>query len=280
MNVKIVADSTSSLTPQLAQRFGIAVVPIWVNFGTETYRDNVDLSPEEFYQKLKEVKSLPTTSSPGPEVFAEFFAKLSREANEIVAITVSRKLSVIYEMALQGKAMIKENCHIEVIDSKSGVGGQMLLAIFAAQMAKAGAKLDKITQWVRNAIPKVHVRVTFDTLEYLRRGGRIGKAQAFLGRLLKVNPVLGIKDGAAFPFARPRNRAKAMDYLVNFAKSFRHIKALAIQDALAPDEAEMLAERLKNVVPPKCIYRSKLSPVVGVHVGPHALGISVLEGEQ
>ena len=272
MSVKIVTDSLSDITPELAQRFGITVVPLYVNFGTESYRDNVDMSTEEFYHRLTQSKTLPTTSTVTPDLFAELFSKLSRETNEILTITVSQILSAIYEMALQGRAMIEENCHIEVIDSKSGIGGQMLLVIFAAQMAKAGAKLDNIIQWVRKAIPRVHVRVSFDTLEYLRRGGRIGKSQAFLGKLLKVNPVLGIKDGAAFPFARPRNRAKAMDYLVNFAKGFKHIKALAIQDALTPDEAKTLAERLKDLVPPKHIYRSKLSPVVGVHVGPSCPG--------
>ncbi len=175
--------------------------------------------------------------------------------------------------------MVAKDCCIEVIDSQVGIGGQMLLAIFAAKMARSGANLDQITNWVRKTIPKVHVRMTFDTLEYLRRGGRIGKAQAFLGSLLKTNPVLGIKDGATFPIARPRNRTRAIDFLVNFAKNFRHVQALAIEDATTPDELEILAQRLKGLVPPEHFYRSKVSPVVGTHVGPHVLAVFVLEGE-
>lgn len=184
-----------------------------------------------------------------------------------------------YGSALQGKAMVKKKCRIEVIDSQFAIGGQMLLTIISAQMARAEANLDQIVDWVRKAIPKVHVRMAFDTLEYLRRGGRIGKAQAFLGSLLKVNPVLGIKDGATFPVARPRNRTRAMDFLVNFVKGFSHIEALAIEDATTPDELEILAQRLKDVVPPERTYRSKVSPVVGTHVGPHVLAVSVLEAE-
>ena len=175
--------------------------------------------------------------------------------------------------------MVTKNCRIEVIDSELGAGAQILLAIFATQIARTGGNLDQIVDQVKKAIPRIHIRMTFDTLEYLRRGGHLGKAQAFLGSLLKVNPVLGIKDGEAFPIARPHNRAQAIDILVDFAKSFRHIEALAIEDATTPDELEILAQNLKDLVPPEHFYRSKVSPVAEVHVGPHVLAVSILEGE-
>jgi len=123
------------------------------------------------------------------------------------------------------------------------------------------------------------VRMSFDTMEYLRRGGRIGKAQAFLGGLLKVNPVMGVKDGAAFPIARPRSRPQAIDFLVNFVRGFDDVEAIALEDATTPDDLEALAERLKDIVPPERTYRSKVTPVVGTHVGPHVLAVSVLEAE-
>ena len=153
----------------------------------------------------------------------------------------------------------------------------MLLVIAAPKMAQSGANLDELTDWIKRAIPKAHVRMTFDTLEYLRRGGRVGKAQAFLGGLLKVNPVLGLKDGEAFPIARCRNRAQAVDFLVDFVKGFGRIEAAATEDATTPEDAELLAQRLKDVVPAERTYRSKVSPVVGTHVGPHVLAVSVLE---
>jgi DegV family protein with EDD domain len=256
------------------------VVPLYVQFGSESYRDNVDLSTEEFYQKLQTSKIHPTTATASPAHFAEIFGKLAEETNEIVVITLSEKFSAIYATALQGKAMVKKDCRVEVIDSQAGAGAQMLLVILAAKMAQSGANLEQIGESVRRAIPRVHVRMTFDTLEYLRRGGRVGKAQAFLGGVLKVNPVLGIKDGAAFPIARCRNRAQAIDFLVEFVQDFRRVDMLAIEDATTPEELELLGRRLKDVVPAERTYRSKVSPVVGTHVGPHVLAVSVLEAEQ
>jgi len=275
--VKIVTDSLSDITPQLAQKLGITLVPLYVQFGNEAYRDNVDLSTEEFYQRLEKSKTIPTTSTVTPGFFCELFTKLAEETNEILAIIASQMYSGTYGSALQGKAMVTKDCRIEVIDCQSAIGGQMLLVISAIQMAKSGANLDQIGDWVRKAIPRVHVRMSFDTLEYLRKGGRIGRAQAFLGSLLKVNPVLGIKDGATFPIARPRNRTQAMDFLVDFVKGSCPIEALVIEDATTPDELEILAQRLKDVAPPEHTYRSKIGPVVGTHVGPHVLAVSILE---
>jgi DegV family protein with EDD domain len=275
--VKVVTDSCSDITPQLAQELGITVVPLYVQFGKETYRDNVDLSTEEFYRKLETSKVHPTTTTATPADFAQVFTKLAEETKEILTITLSEKFSGTYTAALQGKAMVSKDCRIEVIDSQAGAGAQMLAVISAAKMAQSGANLEQIADWVRRAIPRVHVRVSFDTLEYLRRGGRIGKAQALLGSLLKVNPIVGIKDGATFPIARPRNRAQTMDFLVNFVKGFSRIEAVAIEDATTPADLQALAGRLKDVVPPERIYRSKVSPVVGTHVGPHVLAVAVLE---
>jgi len=275
--VKVVTDSCSDITPQLSRELEVTVVPLYVQFGGETYRDNVDLSTEEFYQKLKTGNAHPTTATASPAHFAEIFTKLAEETTEIMAITLSEKFSAIYATALQGKAMVNKDCRIEVVDSRAGAGAQMLLVIAAAKMAQSGANLDELTDWIKRAIPKAHVRMTFDTLEYLRRGGRVGKAQAFLGGLLKVNPVLGIKDGEAFPIARCRNRAQAVDFLVDFVRGFARIEAVAIEDATTPEELELLAGRLKDVVPAERTYRSKVSPVVGAHVGPHVLAVSVLE---
>jgi len=277
--VKVVTDSCSDITPQLAQELGITVVPLYVHFGKETYQDNVDLTTEEFYRKLETSKIHPTTSTATPADFARAFTKLAEETKEILAITISEKFSASYGVALQGKAMVTKDCCIEVVDSQLGAAAQMLLVISAAQMARAGAKLDQIVDHVKKTIPKIHIRMTFDTLEYLRRGGRIGKAQAFLGSVLKVNPVVGIKDGATFPIARPRNRAQAMDFLVNFVRGFRRIEILAIEDATTPDDLEMLASRLEGLVPSERIYRSRVSPVIGTHVGPHVLAVAVLEAE-
>jgi DegV family protein with EDD domain len=277
--VKVVTDSCSDITPQVAEELGITVVPLYVQFGNETYRDNVDLSTDEFYYKLEASKIHPITSTATPAQFAEIFNRLAEETNEILAITLSEKFSATYAAALHAKTMVEKDCQIEVVDSMTGAGAQMLLVIMAAQMARAGDNLAQIVDRVKRALPRVHVRVSFDTLEYLRRGGRIGKAQAFLGGLLKVNPIVGVKDGATFPIARPRSRAQAMDFLVNFVKEFNDIESLAIEDATTPDDLRTLEERLKDVIPPARIYRSRVSPVIGTHVGPHVLLVAVLRAE-
>ena len=279
MAVKIVTDTLSDIPPELAQELGISVVPLNVHFGTEAYRDGIDISTEEFYQRLADDKVFPTTSAPPPGVFVELFTKLAEETDEILAIMPSHKFSAIYESALQAKDLVEVDCHIEVIDSLLVIGSELLVVIKAAKAVQSGATLEQLSEMVRKAMLRAHTRMAFDTLEYLRRGGRIGKGQAFLGGLLRVNPILEVKDGEVMPITRARNRAKAMDYLINFAKGFSKIESLAVEYATTPGDLEILAERLNEICPKELIYKSRVSPVVGAHVGPHVLAVSVLEGE-
>jgi DegV family protein with EDD domain len=276
--VKIVTDSASDIPPQVARELDITMVPIWIHFGNETYRDSVDLSTEEFYPRLMRNRTLPTTSAPLPGEFARVFDRLAEETDEILAIMLSSKYSVTYEMALKGKKEMRRNCRVEVIDSLSAIMGEGLMCIAAAREAKRGANLDQVAATVREAIPKTQVRMSFDTLEYLRRGGRIGRAQSLLGTILKVNPIAGIKDGETYPFGRERSRQKAIEWLYNFATGFTNIKQLAVEYATTPDEAQILIERFDPIFPKEHIYISTVSPVVGTHVGPHVLAVSVLEG--
>ncbi len=277
--VRVVTDSCSDITSKMAEQFGLTVIPLNVHFGDKVYRDNIDLNTEGFYQKLTRSKILPTTSIPSLAVFTDTLNNLAKETRDILVITLSRKFSAVYDIASKSKEAFKSKCNIEVIDSQVGIGGQLILAVSAALMARAEATLEEIANWVTSAIPRTHVLMTFDTLEYLRRGGRIGKAQAFLGTLLKVNPILGIKEGEAFPITRVRSRALAVDFLVNFVENFKKIDALVIEDAITTNELGKLAQRLEGLAPDGHFYRSKVSPVVGTHVGPHVLSVSVLEGE-
>jgi DegV family protein with EDD domain len=277
--VRVVTDSCSDITPKMAEQFGLTVIPLNVHFGNKVYRDNVDLNTEGFYQKLTRSKILPTTSIPSLAVFTDTLNNLAKETRDILVITISRKFSAVYDIVSKSKEALKSKCNIEVIDSQVGIGGQLILAVSAALMAMAEATLEEIANWVTSAIPRTHVLMTFDTLEYLRRGGRIGKAQAFLGTLLKVNPILGIKEGETFPITRVRSRTLAVDFLANFVENFKKIDALVIEDAITTNELGKLAQRLEGLAPDEHFYRSKVSPVVGTHVGPHVLSVSVLEGE-
>jgi DegV family protein with EDD domain len=280
MAVKIVTDSTSDLTPEIASELGITVVPLNVHFntevGTETYRDGVDLKAEDFYRRLEQNKTLPTTSAPAPGIFAAVYDKLVKETDEILAITISSKLSATYKAALDAKELMKGKARLEIIDSLSAMVGLGLIVISAAKAAKAGASLDETIDVVRSSMKRVDFRLAFDTLEYLRKGGRIGTAQAFLGSALKINPILTIRDGLTEGVTRVRCRAKAVDYLGDFVMNFPDIEEVAIEDATTPDEAKILVERLGSRFPGERIYWMKVGPVIGTHVGPHVLGVGVL----
>jgi DegV family protein with EDD domain len=240
----------------------------------------VDLSTDEFYHKLVSSSSLPTTSAPSTGELVEIYNKLADETNEVASIHASTKLSATYEAALRAKEQVKKSCRVEVIDSMFVIMGQGLIVIQAAKAAKEGKNLDQITAMVKETIPRTHTRMAFDTLEYLRRGGRIGRAQALTGSLLKVNPIAGIKDGEVYPFARERSRAKAIEWLYNFVRGFSHIEALAVEYATTPDEAGALAQRLDPIFPRDRIYLSKVGSVVGTHVGPHVIAVNLIEGKE
>lgn len=274
--VKIVTDSTSDMTHEIASMLGITVVPLYVNLGGVTYRDNIDLTTEDFYQKLEQSDTLPTTSSPSPGSFTEVYDRLAAETDEILTITISSKLSASYKTAVAGKEMRKSNARVEIIDSLSAIAGLGLIVISAAKAAQAGQSLDEVINVTRSSMQRVEFRIAFDTLEYLKRGGRIGAAQAFLGSMLKVNPILTIKDGVIEGVARPRSRTKAMDFLYDFVASYAHIEEMVIEDANTPDDVETLLDRLGSIFPRERIYRMKVSPVIGTHVGPRVLGLGVL----
>ena len=275
--VKVATDSVSDVPPDVAQELGIAIIPLHIHFGTVTYRDKVDITSEEFYQKLQSSETPPTTSAPPPSYFADIFDRLAQETSEILAVVLSRTFSATYDAALQGVSLMKRKCRVEVVDSTSAIMGQGLLVIEAAKKALTGASLSELLPLVRKNIPGIHVRATMDTLKYLAKGGRIGKAQALLGSMLKINPILGIKDGVAFPFAKVRSRAQSIERLAQFPTRFKKIKAIAVEYGTSIVEARALASRIGSAFPHIPIYLSNVGPVIGTHTGPGVLAVSVLE---
>jgi len=274
--VRVVTDSAADIPPEVARDLGITVVPLYVRFGAEVYRDGVDISPDEFYHRLASDRVLPVSSTFSPGEMAEIYDALAQEADGILSVHVSARLTSVCEVALQAKQQIRKECRVEVIDSQSGAMGEGLTAIAAARVAQQGADLDQVAQVAREAIPRSHVRICFDTLEYLRRGGRIGRVRALMGSVLKTNPILGLRDGEAHPFGRERGRAKAIERVCQFVDGLSGISELAVEHASTPDEAEALAQRLDSKFPRERMFITRLSPVVGVHVGPRAIGVCVL----
>lgn len=277
--VKIVTDSLSDISPEKAKELGISVVPLNVHFGDKVYKDGVELTPDEFYKKLVGSTVFPTTSAPPPGVFAELFTNLAKETNEILAILVSDKLSATYESCVQGKALVKVECKIEVINTKWIIGAEAILVMLAVEAAKKGANLETISEIVRKAMPRLHAFMMFDTLEYLKKGGRIGKAQAFLGSLLKIHPILTLKDGEIHPLERARNRTQAKDILINYIKKYPRIDRVVVEHATTPEEAEEMIERVSALVSKDLITRSRVGSVIGTHTGPHIVAVCFLAGE-
>ena len=280
MAVKIVTDSLSDITDDLAQELGITVVPLTVFFGHESFVDRVTITTDEFYHKLVHGTVWPTTTQPPPGDFINVYNKLAKETDEILVVTLSSKLSGTYQSAIQAKNLMEGKCRIEVIDSLMVAMGLGLIVIAAAKSVKNGANLDEVASLVRKAMPRSHLLAYFDTLKYLAKGGRIGKAQGMLGAMLSVKPMLNIKDGEMSPVTRLRSKAAGMDYLCNFVASFSHIEELAVEHATTPDVADELVERFGSLFPKERIYRSTISPVVGTYAGPSAIAISVLEAEK
>ena len=271
MVVKIVTDSSADLPDQLIQELGITVIPLYVRFGEEVYRDRVDISEDEFYRRLEHDPVHPVTIQPGPQDFLELYKKLTEDADGIVSIHISGKLSGTCNSALMGKDMMETGCPIEVVDSYAVSMGLGLMVIVAAQAAKAGESLEEVVAAATQAIPKMHLLALFDTLEYLQKGGRIGKAKALLGSILNVKPVLTLKDGEVVPAGQVRTRAKGTEKLVEFVKSVEDIQDLAVVHSTTPDEAQALAERIGSLFDREKIKMSRLGPVLGVHMGPGVL---------
>lgn len=279
--VKIVTDSTSDITRDLALSLGITVVPLTVFFGKQSFLDRVELSTDEFYKRLVG-EIFPTTTQPSPGVFAEVYNQLAEETDEIAVVVISGKLSGTYQSALSATSMIKKKgVKVEVIDSRSTAMGLGLMAINAARKAKAGARLEEVASSIRTNIPKAHPFMYFETLKYLAKGGRIGKAEGLVGSLLSIKPVVTLDDGEVSPVARVRSKKAGLDHLYNFAAQYAgNIEGLAVEHATTPNDADALVERLAEIYPRDKIVRSTVSPVLGTYMGPSVVGVFVLEGDK
>ena len=278
--VKIVTDSLSDITSDVAQGLGITVVPLTVLFGHETFLDRVTITTDEFYRRLINGTVWPTTTQPTPKAFADVYDKLAAETDEVLVITVSSKLSGTYQSATGGKSMTTKRCRVEVIDSQTVAMGLGLIVLAAAKKAQAGAKLNELVDFVHKSLSRSHLIIYFDTLKYLAKGGRIGRAQGLLGALLTVKPILTVKEGEIAPLTRVRSLAAGMDYIYNAVAGLSPIEALAVEHTTNPDDAEKMAERLSSIIPKDHIHRSTVSPVIGVYAGPGAFAVTVFAAEK
>jgi DegV family protein with EDD domain len=276
--VKVVTDSTCDIPAQVVKDLGINVVPVYTVFGDKSYRDKVDINDDEFYHKLTHDSIHPTTSIPTPKDFADVYNKLAEETDEILSIQLTSKESGTYNSALLGKQLVtNKKCRIEVIDSLSVSLGLGLLVIDAAREAKAGAKLDQLAEMVRQAVPKVHLMILVDTLKYVVRGGRLSKAHGIIGAVIKVKPMLTLKEGDLSLVGVARTKTKAVGRLYEFARGFSKVKDIAVAYTTGQEEAKELADRIKAVFPNTPLYLTRVGSALGTHAGPGAMGVAVRE---
>jgi DegV family protein with EDD domain len=276
MTIKIVTDSTSDLPPQLSKDLSITVVPLYLRFGENTYRDRIDIGEDEFYKRLQNDPIHPTTSQPTPQDFADVYRDLSQQADGILSIHISRKMSGTCNSALQAKEMMPDSFPVEVLDSKTVSMGLGLLAIEAANIAKSGRNLHEVVEEVKTLISNTHVWALFDTLKYLVLGGRIGKAKGLVGTILNIKPLLIVKDGEMAPVSQPRTRSRGIDLMYDSVCKVADIQNLSVVYSTTPDEAQELVDRISGIYDRRRIRLARLGPALGVHAGPGALEIAVM----
>lgn len=275
MAIRIVTDSTSDLTPELANELGVTVVPANVIINDVTYRDGVDLKSDEFYRRLIDGPGLPTTSQPSVGTFQAAYQEILDQGDEIVSIHVSGKLSGTVNSANQAKGSLGENAPIEVVDSGGASIALALIIAAAAEAAGGAASCQELAEQVRRDLPRTSAVFALDTLEYLQKGGRIGKAQAFVGSLLSVKPILTLVDGEVHPLERPRNHQRAMRRLAELTREKGPAARLGI--AFSTDEAWAadLRGSLSDVVPEDKVITVRFGPALGTYVGPRAVGVAL-----
>ncbi len=280
MAVKIVTDTLSDIDGDLITELGIDVVPLYVRFGEQMYKDRVEITSQDFYRRLVNEAALPSTTQPTPEDFYRIFERLAGETDEILVINVSSKLSGTAQSANQAKEMMGNKCRIEIVDSHLVAMSMGLVVISSVKKAKEGLGLKELAEYARAACKRSHLIAYFDTLKYLAKGGRIGKAQGLLGSMLSVKPILTMRDGEMAPLTRVRSKPAGMDYLFNTATGIPNVELLAVEHCTTPTDADQLDQRLQGAFRDKTIYRSIISPVIGTYSGPGAMAVSILEAEK
>jgi len=276
MNVRIVTDSTADIPKEQADALGITVVPLTVFFGDEAYLDGVELDSVGFYRKLAASKELPRTSQPSPAKFQEAYARLIDEgANAIISVHLSGKLSGTYQSACTARDGLLESGRkipVEIIDSKSISVGMSRSIMLAAQEARKGLGLEEIKAHILDQLARTRILAVLDTLEYVKRGGRIGGARAMLGNMLSVKPLISLKDGEVVPVEQPRTRSKAYARIAQLLAEAGKIEHVSIAEA-SEEVGQQLAQAIKTTYTGDLpIYR--LGAVLGTHTGPGTAAIA------
>jgi DegV family protein with EDD domain len=277
MPIRIVTDSTCDLPPELVAKYGITVIPLYINAGGKSYRDGIDLSRQEFYERLPSFDPPATTSAPGPGVFAETYERLASEgATGIVSLHISSTLSNVTNIA-QLAAQETKAVPVKVVDSQNLSLATGLAAVVASIKATAGATLDEISSTLAHLAKCTYCFAVLDTVEYLRRSGRMSHVMSTLASLLRIKPLLKMNAGVS-SVERVRTHKTAMSRLVELATQLGPLLKLAILHTNAPEGAEELRQQAAGLFPPgdDTPLVVQVTPVLGVHLGPGAVGLAAV----
>lgn len=276
--VKIVTDSTADMPPGVVEELDITVLPLTIHLGSKALRDGIDITPADFVQRMSRTSTPPTTSAPTQKQFEDVYTELVKSGNEIVSIHVSSKLSQTFRNAQRAALPLLGRSKISVIDSQLITVGLGMLVTAAGRAASQGASLDEVVKLVRGMIPRIYIGFFVETLDYLERGGRIGRAQALLGNMLSIKPLLILEEGEIVALEKVRTRAKAIEKLVEFITEFTRIQKMVVLHGNTPQDVATLIEQTNLLMPNLDISVDHYGPVTATHVGTDALGVVVYEG--
>jgi DegV family protein with EDD domain len=270
--IRVVTDTASDLPDELLAELGIGLVPLRIRFGSEEFIDRVELSTKEFWSRCGSFDGLPETSAPSPGQFQEAFERMAGEGAEgVVCVTLSSKMSATIEAARQAAGALGGSLPVRVVDSQSVTMAEGLITIEAAERAARGDRLDEVEAAALAAARQIKLYGAIDTLENLKRGGRIGGARALLGSMLSIKPVVEVRDGVVEEESKQRTRSRSLRYLADKVRAAGPISRLAVFAADAPDLDDFLS-MLEGVHPSEKTLLGDVGPVIGTHAGPGAIG--------
>lgn len=277
MSVRIVTDSSADLPIDLVDQLQITVIPCYVVVDDQTFKDGIEIKPDDFYIRLQAEGRTPTTAQPTVADFQAVYQDLVGQGHQVISIHVSAKLSGTLNSAEQAKASLEDSSQVEIIDSKLASIALGLAVIDAAAMVASGTDFQDIANNVRQGLGRFHGLFSLDTLEYLQKGGRIGKAQAFMGSILSVKPILRLQDGEAHPVERPRNRERAMRRLIELIHDLGPVERLAVIHSTDPERMALLKQELTDLLSADQIIEARFGSTLGTYIGPDALGVAVTQ---
>jgi DegV family protein with EDD domain len=273
--IAVVSDTTAYVPRELADQNEIALVSLYVNFGGERTEREADITDYgRFFDELRSSQQLPTTSQPAVGDFIAVYEPLLEQGRDVISIHISGGLSGTVEAARQAAQALEDKGRVHVFDSETGAGGIGILALVAAKAAQRGESLDEVAERVQRARDVLKIWFAIDTLDYLRRGGRIGAASAWIGSTLKIKPILTVEREMT-PVERVRTSKRAFERMVDYAEQRKAAGADAwvVQHIQSPDQAERLADRGREIFGNEPLWISEIGPVLGVHTGPGLLGV-------